>query len=140
MELTGFGAFMQFGLSFDYRTATWDGYYDIKSSLGAPSAAGGDEGQEPEDVAAVGAGAPGRDDPVDATRLPIDPTSSSDGGGGGDSSPPVLFSSDGFRELERYAAAAAKEEEEREQAREAMAAAAAARPGVLLVLVLNGGC
>lgn len=146
MELTGFGAFMKFGLSFDYHAATWDGYYDIKSSLGAAAAAAGgvEELQKAEGVEAVGAGAPGGDGLLDAARLTADPASASgdvDGGGGGDGgvvSPPVLFSSDGFRELERYAAVAAREQEEREaleeeeeeRAREeiAKAAAAAAAP------------
>ncbi|CAN0544257.1 unnamed protein product [Ectocarpus sp. 12 AP-2014] len=44
VELTGFAAFMQFGLSFDYSSDTWQGYYDIKASLGAASAAAGGGG------------------------------------------------------------------------------------------------
>eukprot|EP00903_Cladosiphon_okamuranus_P013389 g12477.t1 len=126
VELTGFAAFMQFGLSFDYRTDTWDGYYDIKSSLGAAAAAtaeataagGVAEVQGAEGVGTFGDGAPGGDYVLDAARLAADAASDSGdvdgGGGGGGVSPTVLFSSDGFRELERYAAVARREQEERE--------------------------
>ncbi|CAM9938658.1 unnamed protein product [Ectocarpus sp. 6 AP-2014] len=109
VELTGFAAFMQFGLSFDYRSGTWQGYYDIKASLGAASAA-----------AAAGSGEGLSDETVD-TLDGTDTNSIGGGGGGGgeggctsSSSPPaVLFSSDGFRELEAIEEEATRREQER---------------------------
>ncbi|CAN0419856.1 unnamed protein product, partial [Hapterophycus canaliculatus] len=118
VELTGFASFMQFGLSFDYRSATWEGYYDIKASLGAA-------GARDDDVAAVASAAAA----LDEQREQGQEEERSDGGGGGgdgegsgdpfdaDGSSVVLFSSDGFRELERIAAAMAKEAEEKEAER-----------------------
>ncbi|CAN0496409.1 unnamed protein product, partial [Ectocarpus sp. 8 AP-2014] len=109
VELTGFAAFMQFGLSFDYRSDTWQGYYDIKASLGAASAAAGrGEGLSDEPV-----------DTLDSTDTnSIGGCGGGLGGGGEDGSTSsssyqsVLFSSDGFRELEAIEEEATRREQE----------------------------
>ncbi|CAN0012314.1 unnamed protein product [Ectocarpus sp. 4 AP-2014] len=111
VELTGFAAFMQFGLSFDYSSDTWQGYYDIKASLGAASAApGGEEGLSDEPVDTLGS--------ADTNSIGCG-GDDGEGGQGGDCGstsssayPSVLFSSDGFRELEAIEEEATRREQE----------------------------